>query len=462
VKHIPQKRTPILIVDDDTSHLLSIKAILKDSDIPEPALVSDSRQVLSLLREHHFPFVLLDLMMPHISGMELLQQIKTQFPDTECVILTGNDDTASAVKAMKFGAYDYIIKPFSRDKIIILIHRALELYYLKHGLSLFESEQTFKDLKNPHAFKGIVATDDSMARIFHQVEAVAATDYSVIISGASGTGKEMLARAIHRSSLRYEQPFLAVNMGAFSSSLFEREFFGHEKGAYTGASDKKQGFFEAAHGGTLFMDEITDLELSRQGVLLRTLQEREIYPLGSTEPQKVDVRILAATNRDIAQEVKNGNFRADLYHRLNMYHIKIPLLKDRKKDILPLANHFLNDYARQNQKKIGSLSQSFERHLINYSFPGNIRELENIIASAVLSEQSDVLTLSSLGEQSPLLNQTALDQFDDLPPLEDIEKRYISKVLSATEENRTQAAKILGIGLRTLQRKLKKYGSMPL
>lgn len=462
MKHIPKKQTPILIVDDDTSHLLSIRAILKDSEIPEPALVSDSREVLSLLREHHFPFVLLDLMMPHISGMELLQQIKTEFPHTECVILTAMDDTASAVKAMKFGAYDYITKPFSRDKIIILITRALELYYLKHGLSLFENQQTFNDLKNPDVFKKMVATDDSMARVFHQVEAVAATDYSVIISGASGTGKEMLARAIHESSPRCGRPFLAVNMGAFSSTLFEREFFGHEKGAYTGASDKKQGFFEAANGGTLFMDEITDLELPRQGVLLRTLQEREIYPLGSTEPKKVDVRILAATNRDIAEEVTKGNFRADLYHRLNMYSIKIPLLKERRKDIIPLANHFLHIYAHQNEKKIIGLSQNVEHHLTTYSFPGNIRELENIIAAAVLSEQSDVLTLSAFGEQSPLLSETEQIQYDDLPPLEVIEKQYIAKVLSATDENRTQAAKILGIGLRTLQRKLKKYHTRPL
>lgn len=462
MKHIPEKETPILIVDDDVSHLLSIKAILKNSEIPEPALISDSREVLPLLRKHRFPFVLLDLMMPHIDGMELLKQIKAEFPEVECVILTAIDETLSAVKAMKFGAYDYIIKPFSRDKIIILINHALERYYLRHGLALFEKPQTFGDLKNPDAFDRMIAADEAMALVFHQAEVVAPTDYSVIITGESGTGKEMLARAIHRASHRCDLPFLAVNMGAFASTLFESEFFGHAKGAYTGATDVKTGFLEAAQGGTLFLDEITDLELSRQGVLLRVLQEGEFYRIGSTETRKVDVRILAATNKDIAREVKKGNFRADLFHRLNMYHIKIPLLKERKNDILPLARHFLKIYTERNGKHIPHLSPTFEHHLTDYDFPGNIRELKNMIASAVLSEQSELLTLSSLGSQSPLAKSTLQNGSDEdtgaFLSLEEMEKRHIGNVLAATKGNRTRTAKILGIGLRTLQRKLIKYG----
>jgi DNA-binding NtrC family response regulator len=456
---IPSKETPILIVDDDTSHLLSIQAILKHSNMPSPALVADSRRVLPLLRVHGFPFVLLDLMMPHISGLELLKQIKAEFPNTECVVLTAMDDAVSAVKAMKFGAYDYIIKPFNRDKIIILINHALERYYLRHGLALYEKPQTFSDLKKPRAFTGMVAADESMALVFHQVEVVGVTDYSVIITGESGTGKEMLARAVHRASPRCDGPFLAVNMGAFTSTLFESEFFGHAKGAYTGASAMKKGFFEAARGGTLFLDEIADLELSRQGVLLRVLQEREFYRLGSTTTIKMDVRIIAATNRDLAHEVEKGNFRADLFHRLNMYHIKLPRLKKRKEDILPLARHFLKVYAEKSGKTLTSLSPGLERHLINYPFPGNVRELKNIIAAAVLLARGHVLTLSALGRQSPVLSPVKAQENDLLPPLEEIEKRYIFKVLTATEGNRTRTAKILGIGLRTLQRKLGKYGS---
>lgn len=458
MKYIPQTQTPILIVDDDTSHLLSVKALLKGSDIPEPALVSDSRKVLPLIREYGFLFVLLDLMMPHMDGMELLQEIKKEFPDTECVVLTAVNETASAVSAMKFGAYDYMVKPFSRDKLIILINRALERYTLRRGMALYDRSRTFSDLKNPEAFTDMITRDDSMAQVFLQAEVVAPTEYSVIITGESGTGKEMLARAVHQASRRCDAPFVAVNMGAFSSSLFESEFFGHAKGAYTGASEKKQGFLEAAKGGTLFLDEITDLELSRQGVLLRVLQEKEFYRIGSTRSRKVDVRILAATNRDIAQDVRKGRFRADLFHRLNMYQITLPRLADREKDVLHLAAHFLDLFSRQNKKQIIGLTRNLEHHLACYDFPGNIRELKNIIASAVLLEQGAELSLSSLPSQSPVFSKKLPAVLsDELPPLQEIEKQYIYKVLSATRDNRTQAARILGIGLRTLQRKLKSY-----
>jgi transcriptional regulator with PAS, ATPase and Fis domain len=292
---------------------------------------------------------------------------------------------------------------------------------------------------------------------------VAATDYSVIITGESGTGKEMLARAIHRASNRAQKPFLAVNMGAFSSALFESEFFGHAKGAYTGASGSKEGFLEAARGGTLFLDEITDLELSRQAVLLRVLQEGEFYRLGSTEIRKMDVRILTATNQNIAEEVSKGRFRADLFHRLNMYHIRIPRLRERQQDVLPIAKHFLKIYAEQAQKKIGSLSPQFEVYLTRYTFPGNVRELKNIIAAAVLQEKGTMLSLSSLGQQLSLLPDIPEIGEDDetMLSLAEMEKRHINRVLSAADGNRTQAAKILGLGLRTLQRKLKQYAKTP-
>ncbi|MCG8634882.1 MAG: sigma-54 dependent transcriptional regulator [Desulfobacterales bacterium] len=466
MKHIPETRTPILIVDDDVTHLLSVKALLKDSDIPGPALVSDSREVLPLIREHGFIFVLLDLLMPHMDGMALLKEIKQQFPDVECVVLTAIDDTASAVKAMKYGAYDYMVKPFSRDKLIITIHRALERYTLRKGMAVSDRPHSFSDLRHPEAFKDMVTRDKTMARVFLRAEVVAPTQYSVIISGESGTGKEMLARALHRASRRADAPFVAVNMGAFNAALFESEFFGSSKGAYTGASEKKEGFLEAARGGTLFLDEITDLDISRQGVLLRVLQEKEFYRIGSTRKRTVDVRILAATNRDIELEVQKGRFRADLYHRLNMYQISIPRLADRKADISLLAAHFIKAFARENNKPAPGLSTELERHLTAYDFPGNVRELRNIIASAVLLETGPELSPASLPEPSPVhgVIPEPVPDFPggpdrDLPPLSEIEKQYICKVLSAVDNNRTRAARILGIGLRTLQRKLKSFGT---
>lgn len=465
MKHIPESPTPLLVVDDDKGHLLSVKALLKKSDIPEPALLSDSRQVLSMIRHHGFVVVLLDLMMPHVDGMALLKEIKTGFPEVECIVVTAVDDTASAVRAMKYGAYDYMVKPVSRDRLTILIHRALERHTLRKGMSLNDRAQTLSDLKNPKAFSHMAARDPAMIRVMRQAEVVAPTDYSVIITGESGTGKEMMARAIHRAGRRSAHPFVAVNMGAFSSSLFESEFFGRARGAFTGASENRPGFLEAARGGTLFLDEITDLALSRQGVLLRVLQEKEFYRIGSTRPRRVDVRILAATNKDIHKEVAAGRFRPDLFHRLNMYQVAIPRLAERKGDIPLLASHFLNQFAKAHDKSLNGLSPGLARCLGAYDFPGNVRELKNIIARAVLLEQGRELSTASLPPESPLL-AGALPALpgqepgeEALPPLHEIEKRYIQKVLAAADGNRTRAAAILGIGLRTLQRKLKSYNT---
>ena len=456
MESIPNNQTQILVVDDDVGLLSSIKATLVSSGMQEPALVSDSRRVMELIKRNHFMVVFLDLIMPHISGMEVLKQIKKQFPEIECVIVTAIDDVSSAVQAMKYGAYDYLVKPLNSEKLIIVINRALERYNLRHGLALFEKVQCFSDLNNPLAFADMIAEDEAMALVFHQAESVAPTDYSVIISGESGTGKEMLARIIHDLSNRSSNPFLAVNMAAFNKTLFEDEFFGHSKGAYTGAISEKRGFFEAAQGGTLFLDEITELEPSLQGKLLRVIQESELYRLGSTEIKNVDVRIIAATNRDINEEIENGNFRADLFYRLNMCHIKVPPLRERKKDILPLSRHFLKIHSMKNDKEVDTLAPDLAACLLEFPFPGNVRELENTIGAATLLEKGKVLTLSSTGD---LLTHSESGQgYDEkLIPLSELEKRHIRKVLESTNGNRTRAAKILGIGLRTLQRKLKVF-----
>jgi DNA-binding NtrC family response regulator len=456
LESIPSKHSPVLVVDDDEGLLLSIKATLVSSGLPEPALVSDSRRVIDLIREHNFQMILLDLMMPHLSGMEVLRRIKEESLDVECVIVSAIDDVASAVQAISLGASDYLVKPLNSDKLVALVNRTLEKYSVQHELEQFGTQKVFSNLKNPEAFKDIVAEDEAMALIFHQVEAVAGTDYSVVISGESGTGKEMLARVIHKLSNRSNAPFYAVNMASFSKTIFEDEFFGHAKGAYTDAASDKIGFFEAANGGTLFLDEITELDPSLQGKLLRVIEERELYRLGSTEIRNVDVRIIAATNRDISEEILKGAFRSDLYYRINMYNIKVPPLRERQKDILPIARHFLKTHATANEKKIGSLAPDLEQRLMQYSYPGNVRELENIIAAAVLQEKSKTLTLASTINLLPYEGPERRKHVE-LLTLEELEKRHIAKVLELTGGNRPKAAKILGVNASTVYRKIEKY-----
>ena len=458
---IPDRKTPILIVDDDPGFLLTLKEVLAGTGMPEPALVSDSRRVMELFDTHEFKFVLLDLIMPYLSGMDLLRQIKARSFDTECVMVTASDDVGCAVDAMKEGAYDYLTKPIAYDKLIIMIQRALERHCLRRGLSLFERRNTREDLADPQAFSDMVATDNAMIRVLRQVEMVAPTDYSVVITGESGTGKEMLARKIHHLSHRSAGPFVALNMGAVSETLFKDELFGHTRGAYTGAARERKGFFESARGGTLFLDEITELGTGLQSGMLRVIQEKEYYRVGSTRPREVDLRLLAATNRDIMEEIKQKRFREDLFHRLNMFHIDIPPLRERRGDILPLTALFIKEYTRDIGKTISGLAPDAAEVLLGLAYPGNVRELKNLIASAVLREKTPVLTLASLGRIDQPLR--AAPSLDGLPAdralwrLAQVEKDHILKVLEKTDQNRTQAARLLGIGRKTLLRKLKSY-----
>jgi transcriptional regulator with PAS, ATPase and Fis domain len=278
----------------------------------------------------------------------------------------------------------------------------------------------------------------------------------VVINGESGTGKEMLARVIHRLSNRSKAPFYAVNMASVSKTIFEDEFFGHAKGAYTDATSERRGFFEAAHGGTLFLDEITELDPSLQAKLLRVIEEREFYRLGSTEIRSVDVRIIAATNRDINEEIIEGRFRADLFYRINMYNITIPPLRERRDDILPLASHFLNIHAKTNKKKIQGLNPELAERLLQASFPGNVRELENMIAAAVLIEGSQTLSLASARNLLPYKGPERRKNIE-LLTLNELEKRHINRVLEVTGGNRPKAAKILGVNVTTVYRKIEKY-----
>jgi DNA-binding NtrC family response regulator len=455
MESIPQKHTPVLVVDDDEGLLLSIKATLISAGLPEPALVSDSRRVTELLRLQRFQLVLLDLMMPLLGGMEVLQQIKEEWPETDCVIVSAMDDVTTAVQAMNSGACDYLVKPLNSEKLVALVQNHLERYRLRDELARLGRKKIFENLKNPEAFGRMIAEDESMALVFHQIEAVAGTDYSVVINGESGTGKEMMARVIHQLSRRSAAPFYAVNMASFSKTLFEDEFFGHAKGAYTDAGGERRGFFEAANGGTLFLDEITELDPSLQAKLLRVIEEREFYRLGSTEVRNVDVRIIAATNRDIADEIIKGRFRADLFYRINTYNIKIPPLRERKKDILPLARYFLKLHAGANKKKVADLAPDLCERLLDYEFPGNVRELENMIAAAVLLEKGKRLSLDAARTLLPYEGPERRKHVE-LVTLEELERRHIERVLEATGGNRPRAARILGINVSTIYRKLEK------
>jgi DNA-binding NtrC family response regulator len=456
MESIPKKHTPILIVDDDEGLLMSIKAMLVSMGMPEPALISEARRVMPLLRECSFQLVLVDIIMPQINGMDLMKQIKEEFPFIECIIITAVDDLSSAVQAMRYGAYDYLVKPLEKRKLIISIRNALEKHDIRRAITLLQRAPGFSDIKNPEAFREMVAEDELMASVFCQAETFASSDYNLLITGETGTGKEMLARIVHRLSNRSDGAFIALNMGAFAKTLVEDDLFGHAKGAFTGAIDEKKGFFEEAQGGTIFFDEITEMDHEVQGKLLRVIQERELYRLGSTDVRRLDLRIISTTNRDIYNEVETGRFRKDLYYRLNVCHIDIPPLRKRRKDILPLARHFMDIHSRKNQKEIHSISQDLAECLMDYSFPGNVREIENIIAACVLNESTSTLTMASAGD---LL--TGFKRAGNLPegilPIKEQEKQLIYRALKATKGNRTRAAEILGIGLRTLQRKLKGY-----
>ncbi len=456
MESLPDK-TPILVVDDDPGLLVSLEATIAASGLPRPALTTDGRRVLDLVGDHRYVLVLLDLIMPGASGMEILQQLKAAFPEVECVVVTAVDEVDTAVRAIRYGAYDYLVKPVDRDRLLLALRRALERYGLRQGAAPLEKPPSFSDLKHPSAFRDLVARDEKMARVFRQVEAAAVTDYHLLITGETGVGKDLLARAVHGLSRYADGPYVAVNVAASGAGLFEDDFFGHAKGAFTGAVSDKKGFFEAAQGGTIFLDEITELSPDLQVKLLRVVQEKEFYPLGDPRPRRFDARIVAASNRDIGAAIRAGQFREDLFHRLNMFHIRIPPLRDRPGDILPLARHFLARYSRETGKPIRDLAPEAAAFLKTCRFPGNVRELKNLVAGAVLMAGGEVLTRADLGGA----DCPGPDPADpgDLPllPLAEVEKQHILRTLDAVDGNRTQAARILGVSVRTIRRKLAGY-----
>lgn len=449
----------ILIVDDELS-MREFLSILMEREGYSATTAASAEAALSLLDGHCFDLVISDVNMPGLNGIGLLEKIKNLSPDTAVLMITAFSATEQAVEAMKFGAYDYIAKPFKVDEMKLLVKNALEKQRLVRENTLLKSQ-----VKGLNSYNGLIGKSRKMLEIFTLIEKVASSSATVLICGESGTGKELVAKAIHCNSERRNKPFVAVNCGAIPETLMESEFFGHAKGAFTGAIAERAGLFEQANGGTLFLDEIGEVPLLLQAKLLRVLQEREIRRVGGGETRRVDVRIVTATNRDLEQQVAEGTFREDLYYRLNVVQLTLPALRERPEDIPLLVKHFYEKHTGTScHQEI--ISRDTLEFLLNYQFPGNVRELENIIERSVALGARQI-TLDMLPQQVLRFHrsQEKLDQVE-IPNegmnldqfLDDIEKKYLLKALDKSGGVKKRAADLLGMTFRSFRYKLSKHG----
>ena len=443
----------ILIVDDEKIALKNLEHVMKKEGYNVVATQS-GQNALKLLEEQSFEVVLTDLRMEKVDGMQILKRCHELYPDTEVIMITGFATLKTAVETMKQGAFYYISKPFKLDEVRKVVKEAIEKVRLKN-----ENRQLREQIENYQGKVKIVTQDAKLEKLLDTARQIAPTDCNILLSGESGTGKELFARYIHFSSNRAEGPFFAINCGAFTEELLSNELFGHEKGAFTGAATMKKGLIEMASGGTLFLDEVTEMPPSMQVKLLRVIQEKEVLRLGATEPVKIDVRFIAATNRDIQTAIKAGDFRQDLYFRLNVVLLHMPPLSERKEDIPLLSYFFLKKYSALMKKNVTEISADVIALLMNYDFPGNVRELENIIERGVaLSTGSSIEVVHLPEDLRELSIKTFRRREGKIPSLEDQEMSYINWVLAEVGGNKTLAAQILGIDRVSLWRKLKKYG----
>ncbi len=449
----------ILLVDDNQAVLNFLNVFLMQSGKYEIKTLQDSTKACDLLTREKFEVLLLDMDMPNVTGLDILKYISENKINVTTIVLTGVEDIDLAISAMKLGTYDYMLKPIEEEKLIRTIDESLESRKFHHVEIDSLEKLSFEGIAHKDVFKDIITNDEKMVKIFLYAEKFASTDNSVLIWGESGSGKELIAQAIHKISDRRNKKFIAVNAGAFAQELFSSEFFGHEKGAFTGASSEKIGFIEEANGGTLFLDEIGELSLPIQVKLLRVLQEEEFYKLGSTKNIKADVRIIAATNKNLFEEIKNGNFRKDLFFRLNINSISIPPLRERKGDIELLSNFFLRKFNQKYGKNVDRISAPVLNCFKQYSFPGNVRELMNLINSAIIVEGTNELHKKSLPNYFLGVNNGYHDLDKEILPqtLEEVEKHHIKQVLEFTNHNKTKASEILGISRVNLIAKIKKY-----
>ncbi len=447
----------VMIIDDEESlrHMLSV--ILKMEGY-EATAFADAGKALKALSSDDYDFILCDIRMPGMDGLEFLKGLKQGEQDDHTVIMMsayGTIDTA--IECMKLGAYDYISKPFKSDEIILTLKKAEEREKLKR-----ENRRLKADVARRFDVKNIITVDKRMLEILELVKKVASYSTTVLISGESGTGKELVARALHSCGERADRPFVAVNCGAIPGPLLESELFGHVKGAFTDAKRDKVGLFEEANGGTIFLDEVGELPMELQVKLLRVLQEGEVRRVGGTTSVKIDTRVVAATLKNLAEEIQEGRFREDLYYRLNVIEIALPPLHERPGDIEKLAGHFTALYARKFRKEVKGLSGDALAALLKYAWPGNIRELENVIERAMILEEGEVIEKSSLpmGVSSPREGaaRTASVGLSIKKAHEAMERDFIRRALEATKNNKTRAAELLEISQRALLYKIKTYG----
>ncbi len=447
----------IIVIDDDLDFLEILKGHLLNSGFKNIRTEDNSLNVASLFEEgEDFDIALIDMTMPGIDGLDLLEIIKNISPRTECIMVTAVNEARIAVECLKKGAYDYLLKPVSQEDLIFSMKRALEKKRLMDILDIGKS-RALPRLKNAEPFEPIVTRSPKVLRILKEAELHAGSDVPLLITGESGTGKELLAWAIHAASPRSRFPFTPVNMASLTGSLFEAEFFGHTKGAFTGAQDSRTGYLEYSHRGTLFLDEIGNLVPELQGKLLRVLQDGQYFKLGTSNQQKSDVRFIAATNEDLEKLMAKKAFRKDLYYRIRGGWLHLPPLRKRKEDIPLLADKFLKDYTKKN----ATLDEEARCLLMEYDYPGNIRELKSILQSAVNLAQgkpisSDILP-ATLRQRKSISKCLTPSASEEIAQLSQIEKSHIINVYKLTNRNKSQTARLLGIGLNTLRRKLRSY-----
>ncbi|MBX7066850.1 MAG: sigma-54 dependent transcriptional regulator [Parachlamydiales bacterium] len=433
----------VLIADDEPLMLRFMSDVLKRKG-KEVVLAKDGLEAIQFIEQEAFDLVITDMKMPRKTGLDVL---KAASPNMLVVLATAHGTIESAVEAMKLGAFHYLIKPFSPDALEGILEKAEE------HLRLIKENKFYRDdAKHPR----LVAESPAMKRILADLNKIAKAHASVFITGESGTGKEVIAAAIHEMSSRSQYPFIRVNCAAIPETLLESEFFGHEKGSFTGAHVRKTGRFELADRGTLLLDEVTEIPLILQPKLLRAIQEQEFERVGGTRPIKVNLRFLATSNRNMQEAIESKIFREDLYYRLNVVPIQIPPLRERREDILPLAKHFLEKFCKENHKPMKTITEAAVKKLLDYPWPGNVRELANIIERTVVLDFDPVIDAAHL-----YLDSTVTAQSKELPKgitLHEMEKRLILETLDANHQNRTKTAEILGISVRTLRNKLHEYG----
>lgn len=440
-----KKKTKLLVVDDEDIVRESLRDWL--SSIGYKVLIAScGEEALKIIRDKNVKIMIADLIMPGMNGIELMKQAKAIVPTISTVIITAHGTIQTAITAIREGAYDYIEKPFCPEKVELLIRNLVD-----HHNLVEENITLRRKIEDRYSFEGIIAKSPRMMKIFELIKTVAPTSATVLITGESGTGKEVIARAIHRQSQRHNKPFIVTSCAALPETLLESELFGYEKGSFTGAVERRKGKFEAADKGTLFLDEIGEIDANTQVHLLRALEEKKITRVGGNEEIDVDVRIIAATNTNLRALTEEGKFREDLYYRLNVVTIDMPPLRNRREDILPLAEHFLKRYAEENDRRVKGFSAEAVEFMLNYHWRGNVRELENMVERGVILSKGEVINLADLPQeltsQAPVKERT----------LEGLERNHILKVLEETGGNVAQTAKILGIHRMTLYNKLKKY-----